>query len=150
MICLKDQDSIASRVHTLDRLMRQNLDVYTGGHPDKATMRQIWVLGYIVERDEQGLTTYQKDIEKYLGISRSTASEMLYKMESNGMIERVQVASDGRLRQLVVTEKTLSKMKYMDEVREGLSEKMIQGLSEKEINTFNQIMDKLIFNMRLD
>ena len=53
------------------------MDKFFGHKPDHATLMHTWIIGFIQEREEQGLETFQKDIEAEFSINRSTTSEML-------------------------------------------------------------------------
>ena len=64
---------------------------------------QRWTLGFL--KDHSDCEVYQKDIEEAFSISRATASNMLGVMERKGLIKRVAVSHDARLKRLVLTDK---------------------------------------------
>ena len=67
--------------------------------------RQAAVIGIIDEY--QGKPVFQKDISRILKIRRSTATSMLQDMEREDLIKRMPVGGDMRLKQLLLTEKSM-------------------------------------------
>ena len=63
------------------------------------------VLGDIVRAERQGRDVYQRDIEQWFNIRRSSVTAMLQGMEQDGFITRSAVAKDARLKRLIATEK---------------------------------------------
>ena len=63
-----------------------------------------WVILFLAENE--GKDIYQRDLEKQFGISRSTTSKMLAHMEQEGLVGREKVASDDRLKKIVLTAKS--------------------------------------------
>jgi DNA-binding MarR family transcriptional regulator len=124
--------------------MRKTMDKKTGQRPDRVTLMHCWIIGFVQDREDSGLDTFPKDIEKEFSINRSTTSEMLKLMCKKGMIEREEVEYDARLKKIVLTESSRNhKMKKMHQ-------KLIKDLSEEEINMFIKISDKLINNIKED
>ena len=121
------RDPIGHRIKTINNLMRKTMDKKTGQRPDRVTLMHCWIIGFVQDREDSGLDTFPKDIEKEFSINRSTTSEILKLMCKKGMIER----------------QIEDKMKEMHQ-------KLIKDLSEEEINTFIKISDKLINNIKED
>lgn len=63
------------------------------------------VLGDIVRANRAGRDVYQRDIEQWFNIRRSSVTAMLQGMEQDGFITRCAVEKDARLKRLVATEK---------------------------------------------
>lgn len=59
------------------------------------------ILIYLCENDEE---VYQKDIEKYFNIRRSTATGLLNSLEKNGYITKEPVENDKRMKKIKATE----------------------------------------------
>ena len=85
------RDPIGHRIKTINNLMRKTMDKKTGQRPDRATLMHCWIIGFVRDREDSGLDTFPKDIEKEFSINRSTTSEMLKLMCKKGMIEREEV-----------------------------------------------------------
>ena len=98
------RDPIGHRIKTINNLMRKTMDKKTGQRPDRVTLMHCWIIGFVQDREDSGLDTFPKDIEKEFSINRSTTSEMLKLMCKKGMIEREEVEYDARLKKIVLTE----------------------------------------------
>ena len=54
--------------------------------------------------EHQDAEIYQKDIEKYFGICRSGVTNIIQALEKKGLVCRASVASDARLKKVMLTE----------------------------------------------
>lgn len=144
------RDPIGHRIKTINNLMRKTMDKKTGQRPDRATLMHCWTIGFVQDREDSGLDTFPKDIEKEFSINRSTTSEMLKLMCKKGMIEREEVEYDARLKKIVLTESSRNHNRQIEDKMKELHQKLIKDLSEEEINTFIKISDKLINNIKED
>lgn len=61
-----------------------------------------WILRYLYEHQDAEI--YQKDIEKYFGICRSGVTNIIQALEKKGLVYRASVASDARLKKVMLTE----------------------------------------------
>ena len=144
------RDPIGYRIKTLSNLMKKNMDKHLGPQHDRATMMQTWIIGFVQLRDSKGEDTFQKDIEEEFSINRSTTSEMLSLMNKRGLIERVPVDYDGRLKKIVLTQKSLEIHEWINQTMMNVHEKLTDGLSPQEIELFMSIADKMIHNLSKD
>ncbi|NJP40111.1 MarR family transcriptional regulator [Oscillospiraceae bacterium HV4-5-C5C] len=97
---------------------------------DQATGNNGWIIGYLA--DHTGQDIYQKDIEKHFTIARSTASKVLSLMEQKGLIRRLPVAEDARLKKIILTDKALQIRDIMAQDEARMEAIMLQGFSEAE------------------
>ena len=144
------RDPIGYRIKTLSNLMKRNMDKHFGPQHDRATMMQTWIIGFVQLRDSEGKDTFQKDIEEEFSINRSTTSEMLTLMSKRKLIKRVPVDYDGRLKKIVLTQKSLEIHEWINQTMIQLHEKLTNGLSSEEIEIFMDITDKMIRNLSTD
>ena len=79
---------------------------------DAAAGTNGWVLGYLAEHEDADV--YQRDLEKELCLSRSGVSKIVAALEKEGLLERSRVASDDRLKKLVLTEQGRA---YTEQIR---------------------------------
>ncbi len=142
------RDPVGHRIKTLNNLIKRSIDKVLGGRPDHATMMHMWIIGFVQERQEQGIDTFQKDIENEFSINRSTTSEMLKLMCKKGMIERVPVDYDARLKKIILTKQSCDFNKQLDQTMKDIHQKLVIGLTEEEIQTFIKITDKIIENVK--
>ena len=121
------RDPIGHRIKTINNLMRKTMDKKTGQRPDRATLMHCWIIGFVQDREDSGLDTFPKDIEKEFSINRSTTSEMLKLMCKKGMIEREEVEYDARLKKIVLTESSRNHNRQIeDKMKELLSDTQIE------------------------
>lgn len=144
------RDPLGYRIKTLSNLMKRNMDRHFGPQHDRATMMQTWIIGFVQLRDSEGKDTFQKDIEEEFSINRSTTSEMLTLMSKRKLIKRVPVDYDGRLKKIVLTQKSLEIHEWINQTMIQLHEKLTNGLSSEEIEIFMDITDKMIRNLSTD
>lgn len=88
------------------------------------------MMGYLV--DHLGEVIFQKDLEKAFHITGATVSNMLSSMEKAGLIERVQMEGDARLRRIVPTEQGILREIRVREQIQRMEDQMIKGFSEEE------------------
>ena len=140
-------DPVGRRIKIINNLMKRSMDKFFGQRPDRATLMHTWILGFLQNRQDAGKDTFQKDIETEFSINRSTTSEMLKLMCKNGMISRVPVDYDARLKKIVLTEKSLKFNQELSRKMNELDKILIKGLSESEVETFLKLFDKIIDNL---
>ncbi len=117
--------------------VKQELDHLTGSNG--------WILGFLA--DHEGEDIYQRDIEKQLGMCRSAVSKTVAALEKTGCIERARVASDDRLKKLVLTErgKAFTGLIRADTYR--LEEKLTSGFSETELEQLRSLLRRMEQNL---
>ncbi len=107
--------------------------------------RQAAVIGIIDEY--QGKPVFQKDISRILKIRRSTATSMLQDMEREDLIKRVPVGGDMRLKQLLLTEKSMRFAMLIREEFTMIEETIIRGFSEDEKKQFRNYLERIKENL---
>lgn len=113
---------------------------------EKMTNMHGQIIGFLRHNADKEI--FQRDIERHFMISGASVSEILKLMEKNGLIERKPVERDGRLKKIVLTDKSIA---LHDEVRESIDcvEKEIGELiSEDERKEFDRIAQKLIEKLK--
>lgn len=104
-----------------------------------------WVIEFIADNSDKDV--FQRDIEKEFRIRRSTASKMMKLMEQKGLIKRVPVDYDARLRKLVLTDKALELHRHVDDDMRLFEQRVKKGLSQEEINSLFVILNKIKENL---
>ena len=72
---------------------------------------------------------------------------MLKRMEKNGMIKRVGVDYDARLKKIVLTEKAIEIQKTLDEKFAQLESNLSKDISDEELETFFRVLSKITNNI---
>ncbi|MBQ2099951.1 MAG: MarR family transcriptional regulator [Lachnospiraceae bacterium] len=107
------------------------------------------VIGSIFENSKKG-DVFQKDIEKWFQIRRSTATVMLQSMEQKGLIERIPVPNDGRLKKIVLTKKAEQRHFKVKEQIEQFHRDLEEGITPEEKEEFLRILDKFRDNLETE
>ncbi len=134
---VKRMSNLLRRIHSASPVVKEYENL-TGMHGH--------VLGYLyhvsAERD-----VFQKDIEAVFEMRRSTASETLKLMETNGLIIRQAVETDGRLKKLILTDKAKEISKRVFEEFHETEAKITSGITDEELDAFYAVYDKVKANM---
>ena len=106
-----------------------------------------WIVRYIANQEKHGKDAYQKDLEREFGITRSTASKVINRMEQKGLIRRESVAEDARLRKLVLTPAAWDIFHKMEVDHTNLERRLMRGFSEEETAQLRRYIDRMYENM---
>ena len=110
--------------------------------PSGMTVSQLSTLGYLsIMRD--GEDVYQRDIETFFKLRRSTVSSLLNTLERKGLLRREPVPHDARLKKLVLTEAGLAISGQARSVMQKMNQVLIQGLSPEEVTQFSELLGKV-------
>lgn len=143
----RQKREIGFELNMINNLARRNLNqrLTENGLEDLVGM-QGPMIGYIHEHGEKE-DVFQKDIEKWFHIRRSTATVMLQNLEQKELIVRVPVPSDGRLKKIVLTDKAKD---YHERVKiqiEQFQKELERGITAKEKEEFLAILDRIRENL---
>src|SRR5690606_11291722 len=97
--------------------------------------------------DSKDNVIYQKDLEKLIGIRRSTISGILRTMEKNEIIKKEDSSEDKRVKKIILTEKAKEKNKERIKIFKEINDEMINGISKEEIKIFYQVIDRIMKNL---
>ena len=107
-----------------------------------------WIMGFLQRCEERQIDVFQKDIEKEFSTNRSTTSEMLKLMSKNGLIERVPVDSDKRLKKIVLTDLGRQCSHKTEQQILKVHNLLVEGLSDDEVQALLNLCDKMINNLK--
>ena len=91
---------------------------------------------------------YQKDIEDFVQMRKSTISGVLDTMEKNNIISRINSKNDLRSKRIILNDffKELSiKLKIQKEEFDNL---LKNNINDEELNIFYNVIDKIILNLK--
>ena len=112
------------------------------------TRSQALMLEFIYDNTKDDGLVYQKDIEQHFAIRRSTATESLKRLESQGMIVRTVSLTDARLKEITLTKEAIDFVtKTHDKLRE-LSDIVCENITKEEIDTLYNIFKKMQENLK--
>jgi DNA-binding MarR family transcriptional regulator len=98
------------------------------------TTSQGRVIGYIKHHPDAPV--YQRDLERVFQIRRSTASAMLKTMVKNDWIRREPVASDARLKRLLLTERAEEFSERVEREHADIESVITHGVSDDAMFAF--------------
>ena len=133
---------VARYINNLSNKLRRRIDAF----PSRAVFSgsQGKVLHFVLAQNRD---VFQKDIEEEFSLRPPTATQLLKKMEQNGLIRREVTAEDGRMKRILVSEKA---RQYQDVVMAditNLDEELTRGISREEMEVFFKVIEKMMHNM---
>lgn len=111
---------------------------------DNLTVSQAFVIDFIFQSDKD---IFQKDLEKEFDLKRSSVSLMLNNMEKNGLINRICVKEDARLKKIILTPKAKDLTKNISNAINSVEGKISENISESEIENFYNVLKKIRDNL---
>lgn len=90
---------------------------------------------------------FQRDLESVLSIRRSTATEILQRMEKNGMILRETVNYDARLKKIILTSKANEIYEEVHKELYKIDAELSNGISKEERRFFLTMIEKIKRNI---
>lgn len=109
---------------------------------DNLSVSQAYVIDFIATQGKYR-EIFQKDLEKEFDLKRSSVSLMLNNMEKNDLIKRVSVSEDARLKQIILTEKSIKIYEKISIAIDSVENKLAENLKPEEIKLFLDIIDKM-------
>lgn len=109
---------------------------------------QVRIFMYLLKHKNEDVC--QKDLEISLKVSKVAISEVLNKMENNGMIKRVKMSDDARSKKIVYTEDAIKKMNDMEEALINLNKLLVSNISDEDLEVFLKVIEKMKKNIRED
>lgn len=138
-ICVEEKHlgkEIIALSHQIKRKMQVMDDAYG------ITGTQSRILHYIAMESEKR-QVFQKDVEEEFNIRRSTATEILKLLEKKQLIQRESVESDGRLKQLILTEKAQELENIMCQKIRQMEQELADKLTKDEHTQLLYLLEKL-------
>lgn len=139
-------DHVGGAIHMLHNMLcRDNNHPPRRDMVEQMTGNHSYILCFLYDRRDRDI--FQRDLEKHLMLRRSSATGALQTMERNGLIERVSVASDARLKKIVLTQKAIELNQIIRDDIEDNERRLTAGLTPEEIANFWCVVDKLKANL---
>lgn len=109
---------------------------------DNLTISQAYVIDFISNQGNDK-EVFQKDLESVFDLKRSSISLMLNNMENSDLIERVSVKEDGRLKKIILTEKSIKIYEKISDAIDLIENKLSENIAEEEIKVFQNVLNKI-------
>lgn len=104
------------------------------------------ILSYLYRNKDRII--YQNEVEKKIGVRRSTISGILKTMEKNGLIIRNDSSEDARKKEVSLTLKSVKKHDDLEKKVEIFEKELLKGISCEEKEIFFKVIDKLKDNLK--
>lgn len=134
--------SAAHSIGKLSNKIRRRIDAFASKCEFSGAQGR--VLHFILAQNDD---IFQKDIEEEYGLRPPTATELLKKMEQNGLIRREVTSYDGRLKRIIASEKALKYKETVVHDLAGLEAELTHGLTPEELETFFRVVEKMTDNL---
>jgi len=134
------------RLSNAIRRMTFNESICYGDTENRPTGTQEMFLAYISAIDNKQ-DIIQKDLEGWFNIRRSTATEILKRMEQKELIIRIPVEYDKRIKKIILTDKArkICKENYNRILK--TEKKLARGFSEEELCILERLLKKVENNI---
>lgn len=136
---------IGTELREVQQLIKQRMEIERGNDSVNLTHVQIRLLFFLYKSEKP---IYQKDIEEYMKIRRSTATQMLNVLERDGYIVRIIAKHDGRLKEVKVTDSTLLLIDVMEAHIHKTEWMLRQDIDEDDLSVFFKVLDQLKENLK--
>lgn len=113
--------------------------------PGGMTIAQLSTIGFLYF--SQNDDVYQRDIESFFKLRRSTVSSQLNTLEKKGLLQRVPVAHDARLKKLILTQDGLAVSSQVMHILAEMNRLLVHGLSEEEVAQLSRLLRKIEENL---
>lgn len=144
-----ETNTIGVRFRMINNAVRRYVDRNSAvkKEMDNLTCSNGWIIGHLSHMEDLGRDVYQRDFETDFGITRSTVSKVLKLLEKKGLIERVSVSHDGRMKKIVLTERSREIGRNMRGEYEKMEHQLAKGFSREELETLSGFLDRIRANL---
>lgn len=136
---------IGVELREVQQLIKQRMEIERANDPSNLTHVQIRLLVFLYKSEKP---IYQKDIEQYLRIRRSSATQMLNVLERNGYIVRVIAKHDARLKEIQITDSTLLLIDVLEAHMNKTECMLRKNIDESDLSVFFKVLDQLKENIK--
>lgn len=112
------------------------------------TASQTFTMIYLFKTHEKKIEVKQKDIEREMDISNPTVTGILNRLESKGLIERIECKDDARAKNICVTKKALELDIVLRAKFSENEKQLVDCLNEEEKFQLNYLLEKILDNMQ--
>lgn len=136
------RDEVGFQINSLSRMIGWKVHEYEREEGERfGTGMHGWLVGFLYENRDKDI--YQRDLQQYFSVRRSTMTGILQAMEKEGMITRKPVDWDARLKKIELTDKAVQRQQKMHENIEAIEAQLSSGLTAEEQETFIQLCEKI-------
>lgn len=112
------------------------------------TASQTFTMIYLFKSYDRKIQVKQKDIEREMDISNPTVTGILNRLESKGLIERVECKADARAKNICVTKKALELDIVLREMFSENETQLVSSLNDDEKKQLNYLLEKILSDLQ--
>ena len=142
---MRQERRVGYEIKALSNLLNRKIWECSNQMDGEFTEMQSKLLGFLYHNSDQEV--FQKDSERVFYIRRSTASRLLKRLENDGLIVRLPVSRDARLKRVKTTPAADAMLQQIDSRIRHVESVLTQGLSQAEIDQFMETAEKLKQNL---
>ena len=142
---MKNPDDIGYEIRSMSNLIKRKVYEINREDAQILTDMQGWILGFLWEHQDQDI--FQRDLEEAFCVRRSTISRFLAAMEKQGLIQRISVPQDARLKKLVLTPKAISLHERVMQRIDFIESLVVKDISKEDVEHFHKIIKKMKENL---
>lgn len=136
---------IGTELGMLNNLIkRQMVCIADKDELENITGMQSMILCFLMQSKED---RFQRDVETFFRIRRSTATGILNLMESHGLLRREPVERDRRLKRLVLTDRAKSLYEHIQQAMEQTEALMEEGIDPNDLAVWFRVCEKIRANL---
>lgn len=144
---MKKKQAIGYEICTLDQMFGK----LAAAAVEKSGISQMqgWFIRYLYEHTiEQMEEVFQKDLEAFFHVPRSTATGLLQSMEKQELILRESVKCDARLKRLILTQKGIDIQLMIMERFEQTELLLRENIPEEQMDIFFDVIHRIKENIQ--
>lgn len=119
-------------------LIKQSVNAHM--KPYDISWQQAIIIGIIGEKQKQGISICQKDIEKALGITAASITSLLQGLEKKDFIRRCTGTNDERTKELSLNDKGTNIITEIKAILKNTEKTITQGMSNEEKELFLNLL----------
>lgn len=136
---------IGTELGMLNNLIkRQMVCIADKDELENITGMQSMILCFLMQSKED---RFQRDVETFFRIRRSTATGILNLMESHGLLRREPVERDRRLKRLALTDRAKSLYEHIQQAMEQTEALMEEGIDPNDLAVWFRVCEKIRANL---
>ena len=141
-----NEKSISIEIKKIDSLIVRKIISYNKNSNYQLTPVQIVIIKYLVKNKNN--IVYQKDIEKKLGLRKSTISGILNTMIKNGIITRTESTTDLRSKEIRLSDKGLELDKKIKKKAIEFENLLQNNIDPKDLEIFYKVTNQIQKNLK--
>ena len=143
---MKNKD-IGRQLASLNHLVKRNIEKENSScELMKISAANGYILFYLYDNKSKDI--FQKDLEEYFSITRSTCSKVLSLMEAKRLVARGGVSKDARLKKIAITKQGEEMLEVLINNRKRMEAKLTDGFSKEEIMQLHDYLRRMQDNMK--